>query len=449
MGRRGLGLRQRRRLRLVRRPPRARVHTPAGQPVRPLGDQPHAVRGRPGVRRARGRAGADRRRARRGAAASDRRHRVLRPRRLAPRAQPGTRPGARCRVLRAAAGAGHIVGVRRARSRCSSTRGTPTSAGAAGGPPRATSARALPGCTSSPTGSCCGRPNPPTGAICLARSPTRSTSGWGAAGSPAATWGASVRPRNETLLLVESGELFVHVPAAEGPAWLRLTPGDAAYLPAGTEYRLVEQAGAGATYVAGAGTPGAGRLDAVTTVAVALDAGGSKIAGGLVTLSGEVSTERRVATEGDGVEQTAALARDLAAAALARGLEVAGSRRRLPGVRRSRRAADQQRGAELERSAPRSAGGRRSGRAGAGGVRRPLRRVRRGAAGRRSRSRQPAVRHPGHRTVVCAGDRRPPARRPPRARRSRWGSSTPTFPAGRETSRTTALDAGCASATRH
>jgi glucokinase len=62
----------------------------------------------------------------------------------------------------------------------------------------------------------------------------------------------------------------------------------------------------------------------VTTVAVALDAGGSKIAGGLVTPGGEVSTERRVATEGDGVEQTAALARDLAAAALARGLEVAG-----------------------------------------------------------------------------------------------------------------------------
>jgi len=62
----------------------------------------------------------------------------------------------------------------------------------------------------------------------------------------------------------------------------------------------------------------------VTTVAVALDAGGSKIAGGLVTLGGEVSTERRVATEGDGVEQTAALARDLAAAALAGGLEVAG-----------------------------------------------------------------------------------------------------------------------------
>jgi len=42
----------------------------------------------------------------------------------------------------------------------------------------------------------------------------------------------------------------------------------------------------------------------VTTVAVALDAGGSKIAGGLVTPGGEVSTERRVATEGDGVEQT-------------------------------------------------------------------------------------------------------------------------------------------------
>ena len=60
---------------------------------------------------------------------------------------------------------------------------------------------------------------------------------------------------DETLLLVESGELFVHVPAADGPAWLRLTPGDAAYLPAGTEYRLVEQAGAGATYVAGAGRP--------------------------------------------------------------------------------------------------------------------------------------------------------------------------------------------------
>jgi glucokinase len=62
----------------------------------------------------------------------------------------------------------------------------------------------------------------------------------------------------------------------------------------------------------------------VTAVAVALDAGGSKIAGGLVTPAGEVSAERRVATEGDGVEQAAALAHELAAAARAAGLEVAG-----------------------------------------------------------------------------------------------------------------------------
>jgi glucokinase len=62
----------------------------------------------------------------------------------------------------------------------------------------------------------------------------------------------------------------------------------------------------------------------VTTVAVALDAGGSKIAGGLVTADGDVSAEHRIATQGDGVAQTAALARDLAAAAEAGGLDVAG-----------------------------------------------------------------------------------------------------------------------------
>jgi hypothetical protein len=60
---------------------------------------------------------------------------------------------------------------------------------------------------------------------------------------------------DETLLLAESGELFVHVPEAEGAAWLRMAPGDAAYLPPGTTYRLVEQAGVGASYVLGAGRP--------------------------------------------------------------------------------------------------------------------------------------------------------------------------------------------------
>src|SRR5690242_3682317 len=63
------------------------------------------------------------------------------------------------------------------------------------------------------------------------------------------------------------------------------------------------------------GAPGPRRLDAVTAVAVAVDAGGSKIAGGLVTAVGELSAERLVATAGDGVEQTAALARELAASA--------------------------------------------------------------------------------------------------------------------------------------
>ena len=62
----------------------------------------------------------------------------------------------------------------------------------------------------------------------------------------------------------------------------------------------------------------------MTAVAVALDAGGSKIAGGLVTPDGEVSAQRRVTTAGNGVEQAAALARELGASADAEGLEVAG-----------------------------------------------------------------------------------------------------------------------------
>jgi glucokinase len=62
----------------------------------------------------------------------------------------------------------------------------------------------------------------------------------------------------------------------------------------------------------------------VTRVAVALDAGGSKIAGGLVTAAGDVVSERTVATEGDGVAQTASLATALADAARAQGLDLAG-----------------------------------------------------------------------------------------------------------------------------
>jgi glucokinase len=62
----------------------------------------------------------------------------------------------------------------------------------------------------------------------------------------------------------------------------------------------------------------------VTTVAVGLDAGGSKIAGGLVSADGEVRDELIVATEGDGVRQTAELAAWLAAAAHNQGLELAG-----------------------------------------------------------------------------------------------------------------------------
>jgi glucokinase len=62
----------------------------------------------------------------------------------------------------------------------------------------------------------------------------------------------------------------------------------------------------------------------VTAVAVALDAGGSKIAGGLVTAAGGVVAERTVATAGDGVQQTADLAAALARDAHERGAEIAG-----------------------------------------------------------------------------------------------------------------------------
>lgn len=62
---------------------------------------------------------------------------------------------------------------------------------------------------------------------------------------------------DETLLVTLTGELFAHVPEAEGPAWLRMGPGDAVFLPPGTAYRIVEQAGQGSTYVLGAGRPAA------------------------------------------------------------------------------------------------------------------------------------------------------------------------------------------------
>lgn len=62
----------------------------------------------------------------------------------------------------------------------------------------------------------------------------------------------------------------------------------------------------------------------MTRVAVALDAGGSKIAGGLVAGDGAVVAERVVATAGDGVRRAAELAGELAADARNRDLAIAG-----------------------------------------------------------------------------------------------------------------------------
>lgn len=65
--------------------------------------------------------------------------------------------------------------------------------------------------------------------------------------------GAVHTARDETVLYVTEGSLYLHLPSYEGPAWHRVDPDDAAYLPKGTEYRLVDVEGAGARYWAGAG----------------------------------------------------------------------------------------------------------------------------------------------------------------------------------------------------
>lgn len=59
--------------------------------------------------------------------------------------------------------------------------------------------------------------------------------------------------RDETVLYVTEGSLYLHLPSYEGPAWHRIEPDDAAYLPRGTEYRLVDVDGKGARYWSGAG----------------------------------------------------------------------------------------------------------------------------------------------------------------------------------------------------
>ncbi|MFF0399877.1 hypothetical protein ACFYSJ_29560 [Streptomyces sp. NPDC005248] len=58
---------------------------------------------------------------------------------------------------------------------------------------------------------------------------------------------------DETVLYVTDGTLHLHLPAHDGPAWHRVEPDDAAYLPKGTAYRLVDVDGNGARYWAGAG----------------------------------------------------------------------------------------------------------------------------------------------------------------------------------------------------
>lgn len=58
---------------------------------------------------------------------------------------------------------------------------------------------------------------------------------------------------DETVLYVTDGTLHVHLPAHDGLAWHRVEPDDAAYLPKGTAYRLVDVDGSGARYWAGAG----------------------------------------------------------------------------------------------------------------------------------------------------------------------------------------------------
>lgn len=58
---------------------------------------------------------------------------------------------------------------------------------------------------------------------------------------------------DETVLYLTEGTLYLHLPSYEGPAWHRMEPDDAAYLPRGTDYRLVDLEGRGARYWMGAG----------------------------------------------------------------------------------------------------------------------------------------------------------------------------------------------------
>ncbi|MFE7016806.1 hypothetical protein ACFVAQ_41095 [Streptomyces sp. NPDC057651] len=58
---------------------------------------------------------------------------------------------------------------------------------------------------------------------------------------------------DETVLYVTEGTVHLHLPGFAGPAWHRVEPHDAAYLPAGTRYQLMDFDGAGAAYWAGAG----------------------------------------------------------------------------------------------------------------------------------------------------------------------------------------------------
>ncbi|GAA3829595.1 hypothetical protein [Streptomyces chiangmaiensis] len=58
---------------------------------------------------------------------------------------------------------------------------------------------------------------------------------------------------DETVLYVTDGALHLHLPEHDGPAWHRVGPDDAAYLPKGTAYQLVDVDGRGARFWAGAG----------------------------------------------------------------------------------------------------------------------------------------------------------------------------------------------------
>ena len=157
----------------------------------------------------------------------------------------------------------------------------------------------------------------------------------------------------------------------------------------------------------------------MSDVVLAIDAGGTKLLGGLVTGDGAVLGADEVATprapEGcdPGLRALAALAARLADTASAAGHRVVGIGVGFPEYVRDG-AVYQRRGLRLGPPARRGARGRAARRTRDRGGRRPVRRGGRGARQVDAAGIEPVLRVVGHRPVVGAGPRRCAPSRPPR-----------------------------------